>query len=54
MVVLGRAGCCRNMYCIVMEAWHSGVKLLEADLSVTVEPVGRTDWPQVGWAGSTW
>lgn len=38
VVVLGRAGCCRNMYCVVMEAWHSGVKLLEADLSVTVEP----------------
>lgn len=40
VVVLGRGGCCRNMYCVVMEAWHSGVKLLEADLSVTVEPKG--------------
>lgn len=53
VVVLGRAGCCRNMYCAVMEAWHSGVKLLEADLSMTVEPKGLLWEGQIGhrWDG---
>lgn len=54
VVVLGRAGCCRNMYCAVVEAWqHSDVKLLEADLSVTVEPKGLLWEGQIGhrWDG---